>query len=390
MKDQINVIFRDFRMLPDQAELRLLKVTCPEADAVLAEKCRTRLQEKYGDHPPKEAAERLTAELQTVTDRGCAPYFLLAAALASHCDAVGGLHSLRGCGGNSFLAFLLGISETTPLPPSGDTIAADADGTDGHGLDAAFFLGEGGDRLPYFAFDVPQEMHHAMLSFLAAQGELQDMTQAEIEAAQGELQDMTQAEIEAAHGFGIEILWSDALSALRKLETRTGIPARAIRCEEADLAAVAELPFLSEGSDVILQALRPTCFSDLVRALGFGHGTGTWTGNAEALIGTVCGLRDVIADRDDVLAGLLRYGVDRRTALSLALAAYKGRAARVLTPELTAQLMEKGVPDWYLGSLRKIAYLFPKAHSVEQARTLCRLAWYLRHRPQAFAAVVPQ
>ena len=375
MKDQINVTFRDFRVWPANPEKRLLKVTYPDADAVLTEKCRSRLQETYGDTPPKAAAERLSQELQTVADKGCAPHFLLAAALASHCDAVGGLHSLRGCGGNSYLSYLLGISETNPLPPCGDTEAAD--GTDGDGLDAAFFMGEGGDRLPYFAIDVPEEMHHAMLSFLAAQGELQDMTQEEIEAAQS---------------FGIEILGSEALSALRELETRTGVPARSIRVEAADIAALVaqaeRLPFLDKGNAAILQKLRPACFSDLVRALGLGHGTGTWTENAEELIGTVCGLRDVIADRDDVPAGLLRYGVERRTALNLAHAAHKGRAARVLTPELAARLSEQGVPAWYLESMRKIAYLFPKAHSIEQARTYCRLARYLRQTPEAFEAVM--
>ena len=407
MNDQIDVLFRDFRMLPAFPEHRLLRVTFPDADTVLEEKCRTRLQEVYCGDPPREAEERLSQELRTVTEAGYAPYFLLAAALASHCGAVGGLHILRGCGGNSYLAWLLGISETNPLPPHaycpacGYTAFAEAVGVDsgydlfaggearcprcgarlvgeGHGLDAAFFMGEDCVRLPHFAFDVPKELRRPMYSFLESQGELQE--------------GLTQEDIEAARCPGTEILGSPTLSALCEMEKRSGIQARSIRCEAADVAALVaqadRLPFLFHTTAAMLQKIRPTGFSGLVRALGLDHGTGTWEENAETLIGTVCELRDVIADRDDVLAGLLRYGVERETALQAARAAQTGRTARALTPELSARLVEQGAPDWYPDSLRKCAYLFPKAHCIEQARTLCRIVRYQRLAPEAFDAVV--
>ncbi len=109
---------------------------------------------------------------------------------------------------------------------------------------------------------------------------------------------------------------------------------------------------------------------------------------AEDVIDMVGSKRDIIAHRDDILGTLLRYGADRRTAVTLSNATAKGRSKKALTPELTAMLLDKGVPAWYLESMRKIQYLFPRAHSIEYLRVLFRLAWYGQHFPYDFSEVV--
>lgn len=51
-------------------------------------------------------------------------------------------------------------------------------------------------------------------------------------------------------------------------------------------------------------------------------------------------------------------------------------------------LLDKGVPAWYLESMRKIQYLYPRAHSIEYLRCLFRLAWYGQHFPDEYHGVM--
>ena len=413
MRDQISVYFRDFRSNP----LTFTKVvyTFPDADAELRRRCFQKMEAKYGKNPPKQISDRLEQELSCLfgaENRSHAVYFLLAAALAEYCDSHAGLHSLRGCGGNSFVAYLMGLTEVNPLPPhkycpacgyvefvdtaeweSGfDLYGGEQDEEpcphcgagligDGHNLDSTFFMGEDGSLYPIFGINVSEQLFHPMFDYLAGLGEVYE--------------NIPKTDVYAGlSSYIIEICSSRWLSVLKELEACTGVPARSVPIDHSLISCLAESseysPYISKGSFLVLQNFRPGSFFELVQVCGLSHGTGTWKGNAEDILGSVCDAKHVIAHRDDILQTLLRYGVERRTAVKLSHAARKGRAKTVLTPELTALLQEKGVPEWYVSSMKKIDYLFPRAHATENCIQALRLTWYQAHTIKHYFDVLDQ
>lgn len=55
-------------------------------------------------------------------------------------------------------------------------------------------------------------------------------------------------------------------------------------------------------------------------------------------------------------------------------------------PGWVEAMEEHGVPAWYIDSLAKIGYLFPKAHAVAYVMMAFRIAWFKVHQPLAFYA----
>ena len=158
-------------------------ISIPEASEIIEQESRSALISKYGSQPDKAIVSRFNKELEIIKKYQKADHYYLAYLVAKRCDELGYVHSLRGCGGSSLIAYLLGITEVNPLPPHyycpkcGQVeyvdeylfpSATDLNNkgkkcshcgwkmtSDGQNSPCEFFLGLGGDKRPDFVFNVP-------------------------------------------------------------------------------------------------------------------------------------------------------------------------------------------------------------------------------------------
>ena len=203
----------------------------------------------------------------------------------------------------------------------------------------------------------------------------------------------------------LDMLGHDDPTMVRMLEDLTGVNAREIPLDDqatmslftsskelgfendkvlGPTGAVAIPEFNTRFTRGVLEETQPTQFDMLLRISGFTHGTDVWLGNARDLIlQQNIPVGQCVGCRDDIMLFLISKGMDPKRSFKIMEAVRKGRG---LPDGAEEEMKAAGVPDWYIGSCKKIAYLFPKAHAVAYVMMAFRIAWFKVHRPLAFYA----
>ena len=207
----------------------------------------------------------------------------------------------------------------------------------------------------------------------------------------------------------LDMLGHDDPTMIKMLEDLTGVNARTIPLDDPDTmsiftsskvlgfendeilgptGAVAIPEFNTRFTRGMLMDTMPKDFNTLVRLSGFSHGTDVWLGNARDLIvGGTASVLETVGCRDDIMLYLISMGLDPKMSFKIMEAVRKGKVKKGGFQEGWEEAMrEHQVPDWYISSLAKIGYLFPKAHAVAYVMMAFRIAWFKVHEPLAFYA----
>lgn len=207
----------------------------------------------------------------------------------------------------------------------------------------------------------------------------------------------------------LDMLGHDDPTMIRMLENLTGVNAREIPLDDPDTlslftsskalgyeddevlgptGAVAIPEFNTRFTRQMLVDTQPKDFNTLLRLSGFSHGTDVWLGNAKDLImSKTATVSETVGCRDDIMIYLIKMGVEPKMSFKIMEAVRKGKVKKGgFEAGWEEAMREHNVPDWYIGSLAKIGYLFPKAHAVAYVMMAFRIAWFKAHEPLAFYA----
>ena len=203
----------------------------------------------------------------------------------------------------------------------------------------------------------------------------------------------------------LDMLGHDDPTMIRMMEDLTGVDAKTIPLDDkgtmsiftsskilgyennkllGPTGAVGVPEFNTRFTRGVLLDTMPEKFDFLVRICGYTHGTDVWLGNAKDLINSKTATVDqTIGARDDIMNYLISCGMPDKRAFKIMESVRKGKG---LPPGAEEEMVAAGVPDWYIGSCKKIKYLFPKAHAVAYCMMAFRIAWFKVYHPLAFYA----
>lgn len=141
------------------------------------------------------------------------------------------------------------------------------------------------------------------------------------------------------------------------------------------------------GTDFVqglLAEAHPHSFDDLLIISGLSHGTNVWNGNAEDIVlSGKATLDGVIGCRDDIMNTLISYGLDNSESFQIMEKVRKGRG---ISSEWEEDMKDHKVPSYYIESLKKIKYLFPRAHATAYVMGAIRESFFKLYHPLEFYA----
>ena len=365
-----------------------------------------RCSKLYGDSIPKQVLDRIAVEWAVLQDKYWLLLFEALTVIADISRENGCCFRIHGAVESSLIAYLLGLTKADPLPvhylcPHCKRVEFITDGS----VKCAPDLSERicpvcGTNLNRSGFDL-------QLDFPFARDRIWPLAEAAIDGSCikeicNRLEDKFGAVNRPSFDLRTHICDFDKESRTRiilesngdaetakRFRLRTGIDMCEIPlCGDEGMKKILPfikteinrvLPACEDSLSAVLSFITPSCFGDLIRICGLALAEGAWQDNGKELIRDgVATLNEIITCRDDVYSRMLQVGFTPEDAYRITDVVRKGRwqyKGNARIEQYRSDLQDKGIPEWYIGSMEKISYLVPRSVCVRYALAAYRSAW---------------
>ena len=369
--------------------------------------------ERYGNPAPIEITNRFLTEQAEMQNTDMIVYLDLLSLLANEAKKRREHIRVRGGTGASFVSYLLGATEIDPLKPhyycpDCKTVMFDNSADDGWDLPhkqcpCGKIMIADGHNIPFEAYNTGFDVSMSPNFWSAAKSITEDyfkdckLTFREREENRIVTITVSSARSECSFTFCAD----EEFERYQALEQATATSFDRVpfyndgvlhKFQKSDTDGITE--FKTNFMKNMLNKVHPKSFRDLIQISGLSHGTGVWLDNAENLVEQGFSVSKVIAYRDDVFnyiqEKMIRKGLSNTGfAYRVMEDARRGLYAKNGIPnDIKMQLKSIAMDDWFIDSIGKIKYLFPKAHGATYIKLAATLMWYKIHYPKEFNEII--
>ena len=380
-------------MNDNRDNIELITTQMKNSKEIIKKLCYNKAYEIYGKNLSIEVKNRLDLELTSIVNNNFETIYLIYSEIARYSHNLGYIVSYRGNIGDSFVAYLLGITNINPLY---------------YNLPFEIFAGKDYNKEPEVELNISSKIQIKIFKYLQ-----EILAKDKIVCEEANLNN-----IDKTNNFrSIWKFWSYKFiiwgqnnpTMIYELEKETNTNSNDIDVKDVETLQLflhAKYTKGIIGYDTtfvknILKIVKPLNFNDLVCTYALSHGTNTWSDNAYELIKNEGKKVDeVISNREDMYNYLLNNDIDKDLAYDIVEFVrmgkiFKGGNTRKLDKNINKDynnkwneykkiMQEHNIPDWYIKSAEKIRYMFSKYHSIIHTMNAFKLAWYKAHYPEAF------
>lgn len=370
-----------------------------------------KVRQIYGDPIPHKVIKRIACEKELMDESFFYDQLLIQREMLRLSGLKRGEFLYCGYTSNSFIAYLIGLSEINPI--EGDLT-----------LPAEVMFGISKRRRPQFEVKVPASKIsnvrealdnvpgvgdtiragsewgiHPCMTLLIPDGYGEASDWFEIRADE---RGTEYAFVDAPYAgdvvLGINLIMDEYLDVLAYCEGETGVPVCLIPLSDEDtLLGIVDVDSYTLWDDVfkitpeyvartdrVMRSCTPETFTDLVRLVGLIF---SWKEVYEDTMNRIeygtDRLSDAITSLEDCLDKLTEFGIERNRALY-----YADKIRWGKMEDVAEGLMCCGVPADFMCRCEKIRYASYRGHMMQQALRFYRLAYYMVHFPNVYMTAV--